>query len=243
MTYPSLKFLILSLYFSIILGCAEIELKTITEDVKKVFQEKLVTDQEIISAFKQMLEMATLKSVETLSQSQGFMNDPDVAITFPKEALKLEQTLRKVGFSSLCDEFYESMNLAAEKAVAEATPLFLNAISHITFMEATKLLKGDETAITSFLKQKTFTALVSKFNPVVTEQLEKNKVTKNWNKMIEKYNKFPLVKPVQSDLAQHVTEKTIEGLFFYMAKEERLIRQNPSQRTTQLLQKVFAQVD
>jgi translation elongation factor EF-G len=224
-------------------GCAELELSPIAEDVKKVFRQNIVTDQEISSAFKQVLETATRKSIDLLASSQGFIKDQDVAINYPSEAAKLEQTLRKVGFGSLCDEFYESMNLAAEKAVAEATPLFIEAIRNITFMEASKILKGNETAITNFLKQKTFTSLVSKFRPVVTEQLEANKVTKNWDKMVQKYNKLPLVKPVQSDLSNHVTEKTIEGLFFYISKEEKLIRQNPSQRANELIQKVFSQVD
>lgn len=227
----------------ILCGCAQIDLAPLTEDVKKVFTQNIVTDQEISTAFKQLLENATVKSVATLSAEQGFSNDPDVAIPFPVEAKKLEQTLRKVGFDSLVDEFYLTMNQAAESAVAQATPLFINAIKNITFTEAARLLKGGDTAITEFLKQKTFTSLVSSFSPVVNEKLEENKVTKNWNKMVSKYNKLPLVKPVQSDLGVHVTEKTIEGLFFYIAKEEKLIRENPAQRTTELLKKVFAQVD
>ena len=31
----------------------------------------------------------------------------------------------------------------------------------------------------------------------------------------------------------------MEGIFFYLAREEAAIRQNPAARTTELLQKVF----
>lgn len=235
------NFLSFSLLF--LASCAEIELKPLTDDVKKVFKQNIVTEQEITAAFKQMLEEATLKSINILSSSNGFLNDKDVTIPFPKEAIKLEQTLRKVGFSSLCDEFNTSINLAAEKAVKEATPLFIEAIKNISFTDAPKLLNGGDTAITDYLKRKTTTALVSKFNPIIAQNLEQNKATKNWNKMIKKYNKFPLVKPVQSDLSEHVTTKTIEGLFFYISKVETLIRKDPAFRTTELMKKVFSQAD
>jgi hypothetical protein len=224
-------------------ACAEIDIKPFTEDVKKIFNNNLVTEQEITASFKQLLEQATVKSVGLLSSSGGFLNDKEVAIPFPTEAQKVEQTLRKVGFNSLCDEFHESMNLAAEKAVVEATPLFIDAIKNMTFSDATKLLKGSDTAITDFLKRKTTTGLISNFNPIVARYLESNKVTKDWNKMISKYNKLPLVKPVQSDLSEYVTEKTIDGLFHYISKEETLIRKNPAKRTTDLIKKVFSQID
>lgn len=237
----SLKFTIFFIF--LISGCAQIEIAPIAEDVKDVFQKNIVTDKDIVTAFKNVLEDATVKSVDLLSSANGFANDNDVAIPFPPEALKLEQTLRKVGFSSVCDEFSASINLAAESAVAEAKPLFLEAIKNITFADAKKLLNGGNNAITLYLQEKTTPALVSKFNPVVEHHLEQNKATNSWNKMVAKYNKLPMVKPVQLDLSQHVTQKTIEGLFFYISKEEAAIRKDPAKRTTALIKKVFSQVD
>ncbi len=238
-----LKLITLLFYFSFLIGCAEIELKTLSEDVKKVFTQSVVTESDIIKAFKEVLLTSTTKSVLALSSENGFLNDKDVAIPFPSEAKKLEKTLRKLGFSSLCDNFYNSMNLAAEKAVDQAAPLFIDAIKNITFVEATKLLKGNDTAITDFLKNKTSRPLVSKFEPIIASYLEKNEATQSWNKLITKYNKLPLVKPVQSNLSYHVTEKTIEGLFLYISRQEASVRNNPKDRTTALIQKVFSQAD
>lgn len=233
--------LLFILFFST--GCAQIDLAPITEDVKQIFQKNIVTEQEISAAFKEVLEKSTVKSVDLLSSSQGFIKDNDVAIPFPPEAVKLEQTLRKVGFSAVCDEFYESMNLAAEKAVSEATPLFIEAIKNITFKDAVKLLNGDDKAITNYLQEKTTPALLSRFTPIVEHTLEQNKATKSWSKMVSKYNKLPMVKPVNIDLSQHVAQKTIEALFFYISKEEALIRKNPAERSSDLIQKVFSQND
>ncbi len=232
------------LIFSFLLsGCSQIELKPFTDDVKKIINQNIVTEGDISKAFKQVLETAAENSVSTLSTAGTFLKDQSVTIPFPDQAQKVEQTLRKIGFNSMCDDFHTSMNLAAENAVKEATPIFIDAIQNITFQEATKLLKGGNTAITDFLKSKTSGSLASKFNPIISEKLETNKVTKQWNKLITKYNKLPLVKPIQADLSDHVTDKTIDAVFLYISKEETNIRQNPSQRANDLIKKVFAQAD
>ena len=44
---------------------------------------------------------------------------------------------------------------------------------------------------------------------------------------------------VKADLTAYVIEKGMDGLFYYIAREEAAIRQDPVKRTTALLQKVF----
>lgn len=234
-----LIFLSLNLFF----GCAKIEIKPFTEDVKNIFKKNIVTESDIISAFKEVLQNATQESVNYLSLENKFLEDAEVTIPFPKEAKKVEQTLRKIGLNTLCDDFNKSMNLAAENAVKEATPIFIEAIKNMTFVDAKKILNGTDTAITDFLKLKTSTSLVTTFSPIVSEKLNLAKTTKQWSKIIEKYNKLPLVKPIQSDLTLHVTEKTVEAVFLMISKEEIKIRKNPSARASELIQKVFSQVD
>jgi hypothetical protein len=41
------------------------------------------------------------------------------------------------------------------------------------------------------------------------------------------------------DLDQYVTDKSLKGLFYLVAVEEKKIRQDPAARTTELLKKVF----
>ena len=41
------------------------------------------------------------------------------------------------------------------------------------------------------------------------------------------------------DLDSYVTEKTLDGLFYKLAQEEKAIRQNPVARSTDLLKQVF----
>ena len=44
---------------------------------------------------------------------------------------------------------------------------------------------------------------------------------------------------VKANLTEYVVEKGIDGIFYYMAKEEVAIRQNPAKRNTDLLKRVF----
>jgi len=44
---------------------------------------------------------------------------------------------------------------------------------------------------------------------------------------------------VKADLTGYVVSKGMEGISYYMAKEEAAIRQNPAKRTTDLLKRVF----
>jgi len=48
------------------------------------------------------------------------------------------------------------------------------------------------------------------------------------------------VPDVKSDLLGHVLERGLQGIFLYLAKEEKAIRENPAARSTELLKKVFA---
>lgn len=53
------------------------------------------------------------------------------------------------------------------------------------------------------------------------------------------YKKSPFVPDIKADLIGHTTDKGMDGLFYYLAKKEAEIRENPLEQTTDLLRKVF----
>ncbi|MEM1400503.1 MAG: DUF4197 family protein, partial [Pseudomonadota bacterium] len=57
--------------------------------------------------------------------------------------------------------------------------------------------------------------------------------------MMQQYKQIPFVPDVKSDLTGYVVDKGMDGIFYYVAKEEAAIRNNPAARTTDLLKKVF----
>jgi hypothetical protein len=83
--------------------------------------------------------------------------------------------------------------------------------------------------------------LAAEIKPVIEESLSEVGAVKSYDTMIAKYKTLPFVPDVKADLTDHVVVKGMNGIFYYMAREEAAIRQNPVKRTTQLLQKVFGQ--
>ncbi len=109
----------------------------------------------------------------------------------------------------------------------------------MSIQNAVNIVQGDKYAATKYLKKITMNELTNKFEPIIHNSLEKVGATKYWEDVIKSYNKIPLVKKMNPDLDEYVTEKAIEGLFFMVAKEEAKIRLDPVARTTDVLKKVF----
>ena len=61
-----------------------------------------------------------------------------------------------------------------------------------------------------------------------------------WADAVNKYNAIPQIDDVNPDLADHVSGKALVGLFDLVEKKELGIRSDLSQRTSSLLEKVFA---
>lgn len=161
-----------------------------------------------------------------------------INILLPPEATKIENTLRQLGMGKQVDEAIVSMNRAAEDACKTAAPIFISAIKEMTLTDAVTILKGSDTAATSYLKEKTTAPLTTAFRPVIEGALEKTNATKHWNSLVTAYNRFSL-KKINPDLAGYVTERTMQGVYQEIAAEEQNIRKNPAARTTALLKSVF----
>ena len=135
------------------------------------------------------------------------------------------------------------LNRAAEDAVKEATPIFVNAVKEITFDDAKNILLGNDNAATTYLKVKTESPLYAKFNPVINNSFDKVGANDIWASLINKYNALPLTADVNPDLTDYVTREALNGVYTMIALEEKDIRNNFASRTTTLLKKVFALQD
>lgn len=112
---------------------------------------------EISNGLKQALEIGTSAGADRLSAKDGFFGNMAIKILFPKEAQKVESTLRSVGLNSLADDVILSLNRAAEDAAKEAKPIFVNAIKQMTIADATNILLGNKDAATQYFKRVTTT--------------------------------------------------------------------------------------
>jgi hypothetical protein len=198
---------------------------------------------DIAAGLKEALQNGISKQVSLLTAEDGFLKNDMVKIPFPAELQKVSSTLNSLGLSNLTNEGIKTMNRAAEMAVKEATPVFVDAIKNMSFADAKAILMGNKTEATTYLQKNTSTTLYGKFKPVVQQAIGKAGADKAWNTIISKYNSVPMVSKVNPDLNDYVTQKTLEGVFKMISVEETKIRESSSSRSSDLLQKVFALQD
>ena len=202
-----------------------------------------ISDAMIGNGLREALDFGIDKQVNKLTQTDGFFKNELVKILLPQELQKVDQTLRDIGLGNLADEGLKILNRAAEDAVKEATPIFIDAVKSISFNDAKNILLGPDNAATNFLEQRTQTALYNKFNPVIKNSFRKVGADQIWSTIISKYNSIPLTNTVNPDLTDYVTNEALKGVYTMISVEEKNIRTKVSSRTTDLLRKVFVLQD
>lgn len=197
-----------------------------------------LSNTDIVSGLKEALNTGTTKSANRLSATDGFLKDAAVKILLPPQVQKIEKTARMMGLGKVFDDAVTSMNHAAENAAKSAAPIFLTAIKNMSISDALGILRGGDTSATSYLRRSSTAELTFAFRPSVDSSITKVGATKYWNSMATTYNKFSQT-PMETDLTAYVTQKAIDGVFYYVAQEEKNIRKNPAAYASSIIQKVF----
>ncbi len=203
----------------------------------------VLSNDDIGNGLKSALNLGIGKGSDELSKKGGYFNSA-YKILLPEEARQITDKLKIIpGFTQLENNILEKINAGAEDAALKAKPIFLNAIKQMTFSDALNILMGDKNAATAFLKKATYDQLYKEFNPAIVESLDKFGARKLWSDATGKYNSLPFVKKTNPNLDDYVTTEALKGLFSMVEIKERSIRANVSERTTPLLQNVFAKQD
>jgi hypothetical protein len=203
----------------------------------------VVTNADIAEGLRQALNLGIEQQVSKLASEDGFFRNELVKILLPEELQKVDKALRDVGLDNLADEGLKLLNRAAEDAVSQATPIFVDAVKRITFNDARNILLGSDTAATEYLTGATRSPLYEKFLPVISNSFEEVGADRIWANIIARYNGLPFTNDVNPDLADYVTGEALEGVYTMIALEEKQIRNSVASRTTDLLKRVFALQD
>lgn len=199
-----------------------------------------LTNDEIIKGLKEALSTGATNAVLKGGALDGFYKNALIKIPFPPDAIAVKNTLNNITvMRPKIAEFEKSLNRAAEEATKSAVTIFAEAIKGITIQDGLTILKGADNAATKYLESKTTASLIQKFTPIVRAAIAKVQVTKYWKPLATRYNRLPLITPVNPNLEKYVTDKAVEGVFKLIAQEESKIRKDPAARVTDLLKKVF----
>lgn len=194
---------------------------------------------EIAAGLRDALKVGTGNVVSQLGRTDGFNSDPAIRIPLPESLGTVQSALGKVGMSGMLDDLELRLNRAAEAATPKAKALFMDAISEMTLEDARKIYDGPDDAATRYFQSKMSDPLALEMRPIVTDSLSDVGAIKSYDAAIGQYEKLPFVPDAKANLSDHVVDKGMDGIFYYLAKEEAAIRQNPAKRTTELLRKVF----
>ncbi len=198
-----------------------------------------LTISEIAGGLKDALRVGTENVVSQLGQLNGFNGDTAIHIPLPEKLKTVKSVLAKVGKSGLLDDLELKLNRAAETATPKAKQLFWQSISEMTFDDVNTIYKGPDDAATSYFKKKMSPALAKEMRPVIEKSMSEAGAVRAYDKVMGKYTSLPFVPDVKTDLTDYVTGKGMDGIFYYLAREEAAIRKNPVKRTTELLKRVF----
>lgn len=214
----------------------------IIKDLNRDTGEEIVEEPsptEIEDAFKQALRIGTENVITQLGTIDGFNADPSIHIPLPEELNTIKTTLSKIGMAQLVDDLELKLNRAAEAATPKAKTLFLQAITEMTFDDIRNIYEGADNSATKYFQNRMSPALKTEMQPIIENTLSQVGAIQAYDKVIGQYKTLPFVPDIKANLTEHVIQKGMEGIFYYIEKEETSIRKDPVKQTTALLKKVF----
>ena len=234
-------------------GCAEITQlaqQTLTDN-------RPLTQSEIIAGLKEALIVGSEKSIGILGVTDGYYKNELVKILLPPEADIIVRNIGRIpGGEKLLEDVIMSINRAAEDAVSEAKPIFVNSITNITITDAVGILRGDNNAATQYLQRTTYNQLFDLYRPKISNSVNKKLIgnvsagqswdllTGNWNELANSVvGRMAGFNPVETKLDEYLTQKALNGLFLKIEEQEALIRKDPLARVSNTLKRVFGSLD
>lgn len=224
-------------------GCAvsdkDIENATRTASVLLGGSGGQLSIDEISRGLKQALSKSSEIVVNQVGQQNGYAADPQIRIPLPRDLIRAKNYAAKVGLGNLFDNLELKLNRAAEQAAPKARNIFLGSIRQMTLEDANGILRGPDNAATKYFQNKTSAQLRNAMRPLINDSLNQVGAVREFNNLLASYRRIPLAPEVDADITEHVLAAALTGIFYYVAIEEKAIRDNPLKRTTELLQRVF----
>lgn len=201
-----------------------------------------LSNDKIAAGLKEALNLSTKNVVAQLGKTGGFNLDPKIRIPLPTPLAKADSALKKIGMGALTEDLETRMNRAAELATPKAQALFVDAIKQMTVQDARSILSSKQDAATVYLRKTMGKQLETDMKPIVGKTLADAGAVKAYDQVACQYAQLPFVSGLKTNMNDYVATKAVDGIFYYVAKEEAAIRQNPAKRTTELLKAVFGAV-
>jgi hypothetical protein len=210
-----------------------------------ILHQKLPGDSQSLSkadasaGLKEALTLGAGVVAKRIGAKDGYFADASIRIPLPGVLGDAQKRLKPFGMAGPLDDLQLRMNRAAEAAAPTAQKLVVDAVKSMTIEDGLGVLRGGDTAATDFLRRKTETSLKKAFRPYVEQSLASAGALTALDAAVAKYGAGLAPPDVKGWLTDHAVAGGLNGLFYYLAREEQAIRRDPARRTTDLLRKVF----
>lgn len=229
-------------------SCAEL-----LQVVQTIDSERPLTQMEVVSGLKEALKVGTDSAAARLAKQNGYYADQAVKILLPPEAAVIVDNVHRLpGGEKMLEDLLLRINRSAEDAAREAGPVFYSAITQMTIQDGFTILRGEQDAATTYLKNSTYQQLFNLYQPKLKSSLDKKLIAgvstnQSWETLTAQWNRLAGslagqiagLNKVEVELDSYLTDKALDGLFLKLAEEEQKIRTDPLARVTDILRRVF----
>ncbi len=199
-----------------------------------------LSNAEIGNGLREALRVGADRVIDQVGVRDGYNTDPKIHIPLPDSLKTVQGALSRVGLSGMMDDLELRLNRAAETAAPEAQAVFWKAIEDMTLDDVRTIYDGPDDAATRYFERTMTPELQTRMRPIVDDSLAEVGAVQSYDAAIGRYKNIPFVPDAKADLTDHVLRLGLQGMFLYLAQEEKAIRENPAKRSTELLKKVFS---
>lgn len=198
---------------------------------------------EAANGIRAALDNGVGNALGNLGLLNGFLGNDIVRIPLPKVLRDVQSVLAPIGADGLLVELQTQLNRGAEQAVPAAKSIFVDAVRGLTITDALNIIRGPDNAATTYLQSRTTDSLSQLFAPVMENALGSTGALRLVDDVSSQLQNVPfgpkLGNDARRDLVNHGVDFGLQGVFHFIAEEEKAIRENPAKRTSEVLRRVF----
>ncbi len=203
------------------------------------------------AGIREALSQAARLATDRLGRQDGFYGDPQVRIPLPGQVRDVQSMLRRVGLSGDLDRLELQLNRAAEDAMPATRAIVVDAVRSMTVEDAVGIVRGGDQSATDFLRRRTYDDLYGLMRPRMTRTLEQSGAYRTLEPIEERignagggwlgalFGGGRASRSLRDAVTDEASRRALDGVFYYIGREEAAIRRDPINRTSDILRRVF----
>ncbi len=188
---------------------------------------------------RQALTIGIDQVVGQLGVVGGFLNDEKIRIPLPKTLRKARKLAKPIGMAGPFDDLQARMNHGAENAMPAGKTLLKGAVRDMSVEDAIGIVRGPDDSATQYLRGKMEPSLIEAFSPIIHQTLSESGAMSAAKGLANRYSMGSYADQAEEKLTRHVVSGALDGSFFYLAAQEKLIRSNPGNYASDIIKRVF----